>query len=202
VPLLLLEVFLKHFVALFGGDRSAAPSRLPLPSWQGFMAPGLESVCREPHTNLSLNRFAVRPWTLIKYPDAQDLVAFGAALLVRKVLRGVRQPAQEASVILEVAILNVRLSMEADFEAAFSTRPSSPDAGLHLSSGSTIIEVRNRYILLVNWETIEAHTLGFRGSHEYQDWKRLLHHFYDPFPTVEHYEIPFSGEREFDGRTR
>jgi len=54
------------------------------------------------------------------------------------------------------------------------------------------IEVSNRYILLVNWESLEAHTIGFRGSAEYQDWKRLLHHFYDPFPTVEHYELALS----------
>jgi len=46
----------------------------------------------------------------------------------------------------------------------------------------------NRYILLVNWERLEDHTEGFRGSEEYQEWKKLLHHFYDPFPTVEHYE--------------
>jgi len=46
----------------------------------------------------------------------------------------------------------------------------------------------NRYVLLVHWTSLEAHTIGFRGSPEYQDWKRLLHHFYDPFPIVEHYE--------------
>jgi len=50
------------------------------------------------------------------------------------------------------------------------------------------LETQNRYILLVHWETLEAHTLGFRGSEEYQQWKRPLHHFYDPFPTVEHYQ--------------
>ena len=53
------------------------------------------------------------------------------------------------------------------------------------------VEVPNRYVLLVNWETLEAHTVGFHGLPEYQDWKRLLHHFYDPFPTVEHYESVF-----------
>lgn len=47
---------------------------------------------------------------------------------------------------------------------------------------------KNRYLLLVNWETLEDHTVGFRGSDAYQDWKRLLHHFYDPFPAVEHHE--------------
>ena len=40
----------------------------------------------------------------------------------------------------------------------------------------------------MNWDTLEDHTVGFRGSAAYQDWKRLLHHFYDPFPVVEHYK--------------
>jgi hypothetical protein len=42
-------------------------------------------------------------------------------------------------------------------------------------------------MLLVNWKSVEAHTVGFRGSPKYQRWKQLLHHFHDPFPTVEHY---------------
>ncbi len=49
------------------------------------------------------------------------------------------------------------------------------------------IERPSRYVLLVRWETLEDHTEGFRGSPEYQRWKALLHHFYDPFPTVEHF---------------
>lgn len=49
------------------------------------------------------------------------------------------------------------------------------------------IERPSRYLLLVRWETLEDHTVGFRGSPEYQQWKDLLHHFYDPFPTVEHF---------------
>jgi len=51
------------------------------------------------------------------------------------------------------------------------------------------IEKENRYLLLVKWETLEDHPVGFRGSEEYQEWKRLLHHFYDPFPNVEHYGL-------------
>ena len=50
------------------------------------------------------------------------------------------------------------------------------------------VENRSRYLLLVRWVTLEDHTVGFRTSPEYQRWKALLHHFYDPFPTVEHYE--------------
>ena len=51
------------------------------------------------------------------------------------------------------------------------------------------VETPNQYLLLVKWESIEAHEIGFRQSDQYQEWKRLLHHFYDPFPTVEHYEL-------------
>jgi heme-degrading monooxygenase HmoA len=51
------------------------------------------------------------------------------------------------------------------------------------------LQNKSRYLLLVKWETLEDHTVGFRGSAEYQRWKALLHHFYDPFPTVEHYEV-------------
>jgi heme-degrading monooxygenase HmoA len=91
--------------------------------------------------------------------------------------------------ILELAILNVRRGEEQAFEAAF--RQASPiiaaTAGYVSHQLQRCIETRNRYILLVNWKTLEDHTVGFRGSAEYQEWKRLLHHFYDPFPTVEHY---------------
>jgi len=50
------------------------------------------------------------------------------------------------------------------------------------------LETPGKYLLLVRWETLEDHTIGFRGSPAYQTWKQLLHHFYDPFPVVEHFE--------------
>jgi heme-degrading monooxygenase HmoA len=50
------------------------------------------------------------------------------------------------------------------------------------------MEDKNKYILFVRWNTLEDHTVGFRESEEYQEWKKLLHHFYEPFPTVEHYK--------------
>ncbi|NOW98805.1 heme-degrading monooxygenase HmoA [Mucilaginibacter sp. SG564] len=49
------------------------------------------------------------------------------------------------------------------------------------------MENTSQFILLVEWEKLTDHTEGFRQSKEYQEWKRLLHHFYDPFPVVEHY---------------
>ena len=92
--------------------------------------------------------------------------------------------------ILEVAILNVRSGMALEFEAAFArASPIISSMPGYLSHQlQRCIEVPNRYILLVDWESLEAHTVGFRGSPKYQEWKRLLHHFYDPFPIVEHYE--------------
>jgi len=95
--------------------------------------------------------------------------------------------------ILEVAVLDVRTGSEAAYEVAFRQASSIISAmpGYISHELQRCIEVPNRYILLVNWESLEAHTVGFRGSPEYQVWKRLLHPFYDPFPTVEHYEPVF-----------
>lgn len=92
--------------------------------------------------------------------------------------------------ILEIAILDVRAGREGDFEAAFAEASpiiaSMPGYLLH--ELRRCVETRNRYVLLVNWASLEAHTVGFRGSPQYPRWKQLLHHFYDPLPMVEHYE--------------
>jgi len=96
----------------------------------------------------------------------------------------------DVAMILEVAILNVKTGQEADFEVAFAT--ASPIIasmkGYKWHELRRCLEVANQYVLLVEWNTLEDHTIGFRGSEQYQEWRRLLHHFYDPFPTVEHYE--------------
>ncbi len=93
--------------------------------------------------------------------------------------------------ILEVAILNVKPGMQSEFETAFSQAEQiiASMSGYISHQLQKCIEKETRYILLVNWESLEAHTKGFRGSAEYQQWKALLHHFYDPFPEVEHYRL-------------
>jgi len=92
--------------------------------------------------------------------------------------------------ILEVAILNVKANQEADFEVAFTSASLiiASMKGYMRHELRRCLETANQYVLLVEWETLEDHTVGFRGSEQYQEWRRLLHHFYDPFPTVEHYE--------------
>ncbi len=91
--------------------------------------------------------------------------------------------------ILEVAILDVIEGKGKEFEAAFD-QAKKIIAGMkgYLSHElKKCIERRGRYLLLVQWETLEDHTVGFRESEAYQERKALLHHFYDPFPVVEHY---------------
>lgn len=93
--------------------------------------------------------------------------------------------------VLEVAILKVREGQGDSFEAAF--REASPliaAADGYLGHElQRCLEVSDRYILLVRWRTLEDHTVGFRESPLYQEWRRLLHHFYEPHPTVEHFEL-------------
>ncbi len=95
--------------------------------------------------------------------------------------------------ILEVAILNVVAGETAVFEAAFAEAQKiiSSMNGYVSHELQKCLEVPNQYILLVRWQTLADHTIGFRQSAEYQQWRALLHHFYDPFPTVEHYERVF-----------
>jgi heme-degrading monooxygenase HmoA len=99
-------------------------------------------------------------------------------------------------VITEQAVLDVKPGQERAFEGAFSEAKaiisSMPGySGLQLHR---CIETPNRYLLLVAWERLEDHTEGFRQSDRYGEWKRLLHHFYDPFPAVEHFTLVTSDE--------
>ncbi|MCH7959816.1 MAG: antibiotic biosynthesis monooxygenase [Candidatus Hydrogenedentes bacterium] len=93
--------------------------------------------------------------------------------------------------ILEVATLDVKPGMQKDFESAFgeARKIISSMKGYISHQLQKCIEKENRYLLLVHWENLEDHTKGFRDSPEYREWKALLHHFYDPFPEVEHYQL-------------
>jgi heme-degrading monooxygenase HmoA len=92
--------------------------------------------------------------------------------------------------ILEAAPLKITLGRAAEFEAAFQVaqRIIASMPGYVSHELQRCVERTDEYLLLVRWESLEAHEIGFRKSPEYQSWKRLLHHFYDPFPTVSHYE--------------
>ncbi|MGW5316890.1 antibiotic biosynthesis monooxygenase family protein [Nocardia thailandica] len=100
--------------------------------------------------------------------------------------------------ILEQALLPVRPGAESDFEAAFA-RAHPIIAGMPGFGGLSLtrcVERPGTYLLLVRWATLTDHTEGFRGSPEYARWRALLHHFYDPFPVVEHF-APVLGDEVF-----
>ncbi len=91
--------------------------------------------------------------------------------------------------ILEVAPLSIRPGQAAAFEDAFAQAQSiiASMPGYLGHELQRCIERDHEYLLLVRWTAVEAHETGFRKSPQYQTWKQLLHHFYDPFPTVLHY---------------
>lgn len=91
--------------------------------------------------------------------------------------------------VLEIALLKVRPGQTAEFEAAFAQAGCLIAAipGYQRHELQRCLEDAHKYVLLVWWDTLEAHTVGFRGSAEYEQWRALLHHFYDPFPVVEHF---------------
>jgi heme-degrading monooxygenase HmoA len=93
--------------------------------------------------------------------------------------------------ILEHAILPVKPGCGEEFERAFGTAKTiiASMPGFVDLTLSRCLERPDTYLLLVRWDRLEDHTVGFRDSPEYDEWRRLLHEFYDPFPVVEHYEL-------------
>ena len=92
--------------------------------------------------------------------------------------------------ILELAVLQVVPGRADEFQQAFrQAEPLIAAAAGHLGHElHRCVEDANRFLLLVRWRRLEDHTRGFRGSPDYQRWRALLHHFYDPFPEVLHFE--------------
>ena len=92
--------------------------------------------------------------------------------------------------ITEHAVLEVIAGQEDAFveamESAKALIAASP--GFVSLRVERCLERPRCFLLLVEWERLEDHTEGFRGSAAYEDWRAALHHFYDPFPVVEHFE--------------
>jgi heme-degrading monooxygenase HmoA len=91
--------------------------------------------------------------------------------------------------ILEIADLQIKPGQTREFEAAFAEAQKfiAASPGYLGHELQHCVEDAHHYMLLVRWRSLEDHTVGFRQSEPYQAWRALLHHFYDPFPTVRHY---------------
>ncbi len=97
--------------------------------------------------------------------------------------------------ILEIAQIAVKPGMESEFEKGVTA--AKP---LFLRAKGCIsmelrrsIEIPSRYRLLVGWETLENHTVDFRGSEDFQSWRGLVSHCFDDIPEVEHATIVMKG---------
>ena len=94
--------------------------------------------------------------------------------------------------VIEHALLHVRAGRESEFEAAVAdARPL-----IEASAGFISLEIcrptatGQAYLLLVKWRSVADHRDGFRQSDRYQQWRTLLHHFYDPMPEVSYFGEP------------
>ncbi|TFV89218.1 antibiotic biosynthesis monooxygenase [Blastococcus sp. CT_GayMR16] len=95
--------------------------------------------------------------------------------------------------ILEQAMLPVTPDQEADFERAFAQAKDiiSTMQGFRGLTLSRCLERPSVYLLLVEWERLEDHTVGFRGAPAHEEWRALLHPFYASPPSVEHFAPVF-----------
>jgi heme-degrading monooxygenase HmoA len=92
--------------------------------------------------------------------------------------------------ILELAMITVRPSTESEFERVFPTavRLISASPGYVSHELRRSIETPNRYALTIRWRTLEDHTVGFRGSPAFSEWRMQLAPFLAGPPVVEHFE--------------
>jgi len=96
--------------------------------------------------------------------------------------------------VLEHALIDIRPGAQADFEVAvtrarevISASPGFRSLALHRG-----IESPDRYLLLVEWDSLEDHTVGFRGSPAFAEWRSHIGPFFDSPPAVDHYD-PVAG---------
>jgi heme-degrading monooxygenase HmoA len=90
--------------------------------------------------------------------------------------------------ILEIAQIDVKLGLEAEFEAGVAKaaplfQRAKGCKGLTLQRS---VENPARYRLFIKWDTVENHTVDFRGSADFQEWRKLVGHCFASPPEVEH----------------
>ncbi len=93
--------------------------------------------------------------------------------------------------ILELAIIDIKQGTNADFEHNLNQAQNviNQAEGYISHEFKHCIEVENRYILLIKWETLEAHTDGFRNSPLFKEWRGLIGQFFETPPLVQHYTL-------------
>ena len=96
--------------------------------------------------------------------------------------------------IIEVATIRVKQGLEAEFEAAVGKavdafRRAEGCLGLALTR---CVEDPSHYDVVIRWKTLEDHTVGFRGSPLFAEWRALVGPFFAEPPSVKHYANIFA----------
>jgi len=104
--------------------------------------------------------------------------------------------------ILEIADIRIQPGRQAEFEEAIQRgvetviRKSKGFCGWRVTHG---IESPERYLLTIHWETVEDHTVSFRGGPLFAEWRAIVGPFFAQPPQVEHFAL--LGESAPDGAT-
>jgi heme-degrading monooxygenase HmoA len=98
---------------------------------------------------------------------------------------------KKEKMILEIATIDIKNGTNADFEKNLTQAQSviSKAEGYISHEFQHCLEQENRYVLLIRWETLEAHTIGFRGSPLFVEWRGLIGSFFEVPPTVQHFKV-------------
>lgn len=95
--------------------------------------------------------------------------------------------------ILELAIIDIRQNTNAEFEGNLEKAQHviNQSKGYISHQFYKCVEQDNRYILLIRWQTLEAHTKGFRESELFREWRAFIAPFFESPPQMQHYELKF-----------
>jgi heme-degrading monooxygenase HmoA len=98
--------------------------------------------------------------------------------------------------ILELATIDIKPGTNAEFEEKLGLAQAviSRAEGYLGHQFQRCIEQENRYILLIRWETVEAHTVGFRGSDLFREWRALIGPYFESTPVVQHFNLIYNKE--------
>jgi heme-degrading monooxygenase HmoA len=98
--------------------------------------------------------------------------------------------------VLELATIDIKHGTNADFEKNLKQAQQvlARAEGYIGHQFQKCIERDNRYILLIHWVSLEAHTEGFRNSELFKEWRGLIGQFFENPPLVEHFDLTFEGK--------
>lgn len=99
--------------------------------------------------------------------------------------------------VLELATIDIKPGENADFEhnLMLAQQVLQQAEGYLSHEFQRCIEQDNRYILLIKWVNLEAHTIGFRESDLFKQWRGYIGRFFETPPHVQHFEMKFSGAK-------